>query len=236
MDDRNMIRVLVVEDEPVIATAHCEYLTRLGGFEIVGTAGTAQEALRRAHAAAADGSAVDLVLLDLGLPDASGVDLASALSGTRPVPDIIAITAQRDLDSVRSAMSHGVLLYLIKPFTFAAFSEKIRQYLAYRDALGSGGDAVSQRDVDRALAQLRSADTRRTASKGRAPDTEDAVARAVRDTPGGLTASEVASRIGSSRVTAWRYLERLADDETLTRVTEYGNTGRPQVRYLWRAR
>lgn len=43
----------------------------------------------------------------------------------RPEPDIIAITAQRDLASVRSAMAHGVLLYLLKPFTFAGFQEKI---------------------------------------------------------------------------------------------------------------
>lgn len=231
-----MIRVLVVEDEPLIAAAHADYLSRIGGFHVLAPAATAQEALRRANAAALAGNPVDLVLLDLGLPDASGVALASALSGVRPPPDVIAITAQRDLDSVRSAMSRGVLLYLIKPFTFAAFNEKIRQYLSYRGALTGGGDAVSQRDIDRALAQLRTADNRRTSPTGRSPDTEDAVGRAIRDSAGGLTASEVAGQIGSSRVTAWRYLERLADDGTVGRVTEYGTTGRPQVRYVWRTR
>ncbi|GAB24559.1 putative two-component response regulator [Gordonia polyisoprenivorans NBRC 16320 = JCM 10675] len=231
-----MIRVLVVEDDQVIAAAHVDFLSRIGGFDVVAHAATAQEALRRATAAADGAHPVDLVLLDLGLPDASGISLASALSGIVPSPDIIAITAQRDLDSVRSAMAHGVLLYLIKPFTFAAFGEKIRQYLSYREALTGGGDAVSQRDIDRALANLRTADTRRTAAKGRSPDTEDAVGRAIRDSADGLTASEVAGAIGSSRVTAWRYLERLADDGTVDRVTEYGNTGRPQIRYVWRAR
>jgi response regulator of citrate/malate metabolism len=231
-----MIRVLIVEDDPLIIEAHREFLGRIGGFDIVASVSTAQEALRAATAASGSGAAVDLVLLDLGLPDADGVDLASALSGIRPVPDIIAITARRDLATVRSAMSHGVLLYLLKPFTFAAFAEKIRQYLGYREALTAGEDAVSQRDVDRALAELRTADTRRTAKKGAAPETEDAVGRAVRDSDGGLTASEVAGVLGSSRVTAWRYLERLADDGTVERVTEYGNTGRPQVRYRWRSR
>ncbi|MDL9944671.1 response regulator [Gordonia sp. ABSL11-1] len=231
-----MIRVLIVEDDPLIIEAHREFLGRIGGFDIVASVSTAQEALRAATAASGSGAAVDLVLLDLGLPDADGVDLASALSGIRPVPDIIAITARRDLATVRSAMSHGVLLYLLKPFTFAAFAEKIRQYLGYREALTAGEDAVSQRDVDRALAELRTTDTRRTAKKGAAPETEDAVGRAVRDSDGGLTASEVAGVLGSSRVTAWRYLERLADDGTVERVTEYGNTGRPQVRYRWRSR
>jgi response regulator of citrate/malate metabolism len=124
-----MIRVLIVEDDPLIIEAHREFLGRIGGFDIVASVSTAQEALRAATAASGSGAAVDLVLLDLGLPDADGVDLASALSGIRPVPDIIAITARRDLATVRSAMSHGVLLYLLKPFTFAAFAEKIRQYL-----------------------------------------------------------------------------------------------------------
>ncbi|MFC8316527.1 response regulator [Gordonia sp. NPDC057258] len=226
-----MIRVLIVEDEPVIAEAHRDYLVRLGGFEVVGAVSTAQEALRMATA-----GPVDLVLLDLGLPDAPGVDLASALSGVRPAPDVIAITAQRDLATVRSAMSRGVLLYLLKPFTFAAFREKIEQYLRYREALTGDADAVSQRDVDRALAELRTSDTRRSAKKGAAPQTEDAVSRAVRDSPDGLTASEVARALGSSRVTAWRYLERLADDHVLERDTEYGSAGRPQVRYRWRRR
>lgn len=229
-----MIRVLVVEDEPLIAEAHREYLGRVGGFEIVGTAGTAREAMRIAGEAARSGRPVELVLLDLNLPDARGIDLASALSGIRPEPDIVAITAQRDLASVRGAMSRGVLLYLLKPFTYAAFADKIGQYLRYRDALAGGTDAVSQRDVDNALAELRSAAARRTARAGAAPDTADAVARAVRDSDHGMTASEVAAQLGSSRVTAWRYLERLADDGTVDRQTEYGSAGRPQVRYRWR--
>ena len=56
----------------------------------------------------------------------------------------------------------------------------------------------------------------------------------MRDRADGLTADEAAKLVGVSRVTAWRYLERLADDGTVTRVTEYGKTGRPSTRYQWR--
>ncbi|WP_168702387.1 response regulator [Gordonia paraffinivorans] len=226
-----MIRVLIVEDEPVIAQAHREYLGRIGGFEVVDVVVTAQEAMRVAR-----GGRVDLVLLDLGLPDARGLDLAGALSGVRPAPDMIAITAQRDLQSVRDAMSRGVLLYLLKPFTFAAFREKIEQYLRYRGALAADTDAVSQRDVDRALAELRTGDSRRSTAAGAAAETRDAVGRAVRDSADGLTASEVARAVGTSRVTAWRHLERLAEDRVVDRDTQYGSAGRPQVRYRWRRR
>ena len=135
---------------------------------------------------------------------------------------------------VRAAVAHGVLIYLLKPFTFGAFRDKLERYQRYRDALGGGGDAVSQRDVDAAMAELRAVETRGAAPKGVAPETTDEIARLVRDATEGLSASEVASTLGVSRVTAWRYLERLADDNAVTRTSDYGRAGRPQVRYRWR--
>ncbi|MFW0784596.1 response regulator [Gordonia sp. CPCC 206044] len=231
-----MIRVLIVEDDPVVVQAHREYLRRIGGFEVVAATATVRAALQAVTAQSEAGAAVDLVLLDLGLPDGDGIELASELSSVAAGPDIIAITARRDLSSVRSAMSHGIILYLLKPFSYAGFAEKMRQYLSYRSALEDGGDAVSQRQVDLALAELRSADTRRTAKKGSSPETADAVGRVIRDSEGGLTASEAAAAVGISRVTGWRYLERMADEGTVERLTEYGTAGRPQVRYRWRGR
>ena len=73
---------------------------------------TARDAMRAASEAATTESPVDLVLLDIGLPDASGITLASGLSGLRPAPDIIAITSERDLEMVRAAVGHGALAYL----------------------------------------------------------------------------------------------------------------------------
>ncbi|SIS09369.1 response regulator [Williamsia sterculiae] len=229
-----MIRVLIVEDDTLIASAHASYLERIGGFEVVAQASTAQQAMRAAAGAAATASPIDLTLLDLGLPDASGIDLASALSGIRPEPDIIAITSQRDLAMVRAAVSRGVLLYLLKPFTFAAFRDKMERYQRYRAAVSADAEAVSQRDIDTAIAELRSNDPRPSARKGASPATSDSIARLIRDSADGLTASEVAAALGISRVTGWRHLEALADDGTVARATEYGTTGRPQVRYTWR--
>ena len=230
-----MIRVLVVDDEPIIARSHCAYLERIGGFVIADVAGSGRAAITSARTAATGGSPIDLVLLDIGLPDASGIDIVPYLTSISPAPDVIAITSQRDLDTVRNAASHGVLLYLLKPFTYTAFREKMEQYVRYREALPTGTDAVSQGDIDRAFSQLRSVSSRSTARKGTAPDTADAIARAIRDADDGLTASETAKVVGSSRVTAWRYLEALADDGIVTRITEYGRTGRPHVRYRWKS-
>jgi response regulator of citrate/malate metabolism len=229
-----MITVLIVEDEPLIAEAHRTYLGRLEGFAVAGVAHTARDAMRAASQAAASESPIDLVLLDIGLPDASGIALASGLSGLRPAPDIIAITSERDLEMVRAAVGQGALAYLLKPFTFAAFRDRLERYRRYRQALPAGTDAASQAEVDRALAELRVSADRASAPKGAASETNDEIARAVRDSADGITADEVAKRVGVSRVTAWRYLERLADEGTVTRHTDYGKAGRPKTRYQWR--
>jgi response regulator of citrate/malate metabolism len=229
-----MISVLIVEDEPLIAEAHRTYLGRLSGFSVAGVAHTARDAMRTASEAMATEAPIDLVLLDIGLPDASGIALASGLAGLRPAPDIIAITSERDLEMVRAAVGHGALAYLLKPFTFAAFRDRLERYRRYREALPAGTDAASQAEVDRALAELRVSGDRSVAPKGASPGTNDEIARAVRDSADGITADEVAKQVGVSRVTAWRYLERLAEEGTVTRQTDYGKAGRPKTRYLWR--
>jgi len=229
-----VITVLIVEDEPLIAEAHQTYLGRLEGFSVIAVAHAAREAMRVASEAAATATPVDLVLLDIGLPDASGIALASALSGLRPAPDIITITSERDLEMVRAVSDSGALAYLLKPFTFAAFRDRLERYRRYREALPAGTDAASQAEVDRALAELRVGPDRSVAPKGAASGTNDEIARAVRDSADGVTADEVAKKVGVSRVTAWRYLERLADEGTIGRQTDYGKAGRPKTRYQWR--
>ncbi len=225
------IRVLVVDDEPRIARAHAEFVRRVDGFEVAGIAGTAGAALEEARRSAVAGRPVDLVLADVGLPDRSGLELAADLTGVEPRPDVMVITSARDIGTVRGAMASGAILYLIKPFTFAAFAERLHRYLAFRDALS--GDDVGQREVDAAFAALREAPAAPAVPKGLAPSTLETVTGALRRADGPIGAAEVAARTGVSRVTAWRYLERLADDRLCDRVTEYGGRGRPEVRYRW---
>ncbi|MGW4092552.1 response regulator [Nocardia sp. NPDC004750] len=230
-----MIRVLIVEDEPLIAEAHRAYVERIAGFTPVGVAHTGREAMRAAADAAAEGTPIDLVLMDIGLPDASGLDVAAALTGLAPRPDVIAITSARDLAMVRTAVSHGVVLYLLKPFTFAAFRDKLDRYREFRTALPAGESAISQHDIDRALSALRTPDQRATTPKGVAPQTLDEISRTVRAAEAeGVTAADTATSIGVSRITAWRYLEKLADDGLVVRRSDYGRAGRPKTRYVWK--
>ena len=74
---------------------------------------------------------------------------------------MIAVTSARDADVVRHAVAQGVMLYLLKPFTFAAFRAKLEQYAAYRAELDQAPAEFVQDEVDRLLGSLRGARQRR---------------------------------------------------------------------------
>jgi response regulator of citrate/malate metabolism len=124
-----------------------------------------------------------------------------------------------------------VVLYLLKPFTFATFRDKLAQYAAYRDRLAAAPAEIVQDEVDRMFGSLRPSGA--PAPKGMSSETLRDVTAALRDAGAGLSATEVATIVGASRVTVRRYLERLADDGLAERRPRYGGSGRPEVEYRW---
>lgn len=218
-----MIRTLVVQDERVAAEAHAQYVRDVPGFEAVAVAMSAQDAARalREHP-------VDLVPLDMHLPDGHGLDLLRRLRAAGSRVDVVAVTSARDVEVVRDAVAQGVVGYLIKPFAFGALRERLHAYRAFHERLQESDD-LDQRDVDRMLETLRPA-ARSALPKGLGSETlaqvQDVLAQ-----HGAASASEVGERLGSSRVTARRYLEHLAETGEVERVTRLGRAGRPEVEY-----
>jgi response regulator of citrate/malate metabolism len=223
------VRVLVVEDEALAAEAHAAYVDRVPGFELAGVARSAGEAARFLESDAK----VDLVLLDMHLPDGHGLGLLQRLRAQGRLVDVVAVTSARDAEVVRHAVAQGVVLYLLKPFSFATFRAKLEQYAVYRDGLAAATPRLAQDEVDRLLDSLRASAGAPELPKGLSPETLRAVSEAVRGTAGGLSASEVAAVVGASRVTVRRYLEHLADAGLAVRRPRYGGGGRPEVEYRW---
>ncbi len=218
------VRVLVVEDDALAAEAHATYVGRVAGFEVAGVVRSAGEAAR-----ALERGGVDLVLLDMHLPDGHGLGLLQRLRAAGDLVDVIAVTAARETDVVRHAVAHGVVLYLLKPFTFATFRQRLEQYADYRSRLAASAGEVAQDDVDRLLGSLRPSAP--DLPKGMSAETLRLVADALRGGAGPMSASEVATVVGASRVTVRRYLEHLADAGVLERRQRYGGGGRPEVEY-----
>jgi response regulator of citrate/malate metabolism len=221
--------VLVVEDEELAAEAHAAYTARVEGFEVAGVARSAAEAARFL----AGDPGVDLMLLDMHLPDGHGLGLLQKLRAAGQLCDVIAVTSARDVDVVRHAVTQGVVLYLLKPFTFETFRTKLEQYAAYRAELAATSPRVAQDEVDRLIATLRQSPGGGL-PKGMSAETMREVTAALRAAGRPLSATEASELVGTSRVTARRYLEHLADTGQVERHQRYGGGGRPEVEYRWR--
>jgi response regulator of citrate/malate metabolism len=220
-----MIEVLIVEDDPVAAEAHRTYVERVAGFAVAGVVHSGADALRFCERAT-----VDVVLLDFYLPDTHGLTVCRALrAGGRDV-DVIAVTSARDLAVIRSAVSVGVVQYLLKPFTFASLRDKLDRYARFREQTVGAGEVSGQADVDGMLATLRTPD-HRAVPKGMSGETLQAVTDVLNAASDGLSAAAAADLTGVSRVTARRYLEDLAQNGLAHRKPHYGQVGRPEVRF-----
>ncbi len=223
-----MIRVLVVDDDFMVARIHVGFVERVEGFEVVGVA--------HSGADAADAVATlrpDLLLLDLYLPDRFGLDLLADLR-TLPQPcDAIVITAAKEGDSVRAAVRLGVADYVLKPFGFADLEERLQRY-AERRRLLDGTQVTGQDDVDRVFVRAAGATGAMVAlPKGMSAETALLAQDALRAAEGTLSATEVADVVGISRVSARRYLEHFVTTGSADVRLRYGATGRPERRYRW---
>lgn len=220
-----MIRTLVVDDDYRVADLHCAYVERVGGFEVAGRAHNGAAALE-----SVDQLCPDLVLLDIYLPDMSGLEVLQRLrEDDHPPVDVIAITAARDVDALRTAMRGGVIHYLIKPFLFPAFEEKLLSYAAARERMARLGHA-EQGDVDRIFGALRTV-RGEGLPKGLSDSTLELIVQALGRSASGLPASAVADEAGLSRVTARRYLDHLCQLGRVELTMRYGAPGRPEHRY-----
>jgi response regulator of citrate/malate metabolism len=220
-----VIRTLIVDDDPMTASIHRSYVERVAEFTVVAEVHTGANALATARA-----GGVDLVLLDIYLPDMSGLDVLRKLrEGDDPQIDVIAVTAAKDVDTLRTAIHGGVIHYLVKPFFFDTLRERLEAYAALRKRLDRLREP-EQADIDHVFSLLRS-QGRHSLPKGVSAPTLTLIVDALRAAPSEMTANEIADLTGVSRGTARRYLEYLVATGAGELSLRYGATGRPEHLY-----
>ena len=218
-----MIRVVLVEDEPMVAELNRIYVERVADFKVVASARSAEEGLQ-----ALQSQPVDLLLLDIGM------DLMAEIRRLSLDVDVIFVTAARDAKTIGKALKLGAVDYLIKPFEFERLQQALEGYRRTHRMVHTK-QSLSQTELDAAMSRRpREAPGEAGLPKGLDRATLTRICRAILDLPADtpwFSSEELASQVGISRVSVRKYLEFLCGRKVLRMEPSYGGMGRPVHRF-----
>ncbi|WP_054939662.1 response regulator [Paenibacillus ihuae] len=222
------IKVLIVEDDPMVAKFNRHYLEQVEGFEFAGWASTGEAAVEMLAA-----QAIDLVLLDIYMPRTSGLQLLSTLREKGSMVDIIVISAASDKASIRKALQLGAVDYLIKPFEFARFQAALS---AYREdyTLLKQQEPLSQQQLDKLLRHPLGTEEDKPAAlpKGLSEGTLESIWNTIQQLQRPTFSTEdITEDAPISRISVRKYLAFLKDAGVLDMEISYGAVGRPVYMY-----
>ena len=220
-----MYKVLIVEDDPMVAMINEQYVRRNKQFEIAGVCRDGKAALEFLEQ-----QTVDLLILDVFMPQMDGFETLRQIRKRQIPVDVIMVTAANERESLEEALHLGIVDYLIKPFTFERFRLALDKYIAHTDAL-KDLDTLNQKSIDFIIdsGRRKSADIH---PKGIQDATLQCIISHLRSNPDSwLTGDEIAEQVSLTSVTVRRYLSYLTDAGIVTGQMNYSTGGRPCMRY-----
>ncbi|MCD8917233.1 response regulator [Staphylococcus gallinarum] len=225
-----MIRVLIVEDDPMVAQLNKQFIEKVEGYDLVDITHNVKDAI-----SVIETQPIDLVLLDVYMPDENGLTLLTYIREHHYKIDAILITAASDADKIQTAMRYGAIDYLIKPFEFERFKQSLLQY-KHKHQFFNENQSFDQSTLDSRLFNKSETKSDGTATlpKGLTKGTLQAIIDKVNHS-GKQTFStdEIAEIADVSRVSVRKYLKFLADINVLEESLTYG-IGRPVYQYKFR--
>lgn len=225
-----LIKVMIIEDDPMVALLNRQYVERMEGFTVIGHAADTVEAHALLTAAG-----VDLLLLDIHMPGMNGLDFLRQLREEKKDLDVILITAASKISQIQQALRLGAIDYLIKPFEFSRFQEALLQYQNHFYGLHDG-NKVNQQELDRMFRKKREATQEpaslRAVPKGLTKTTLKKIFEVILQIEADTFSTEEIAEISHiSRVSVRKYLKFLTEIGYLEENLIYG-IGRPIYRYL----
>ncbi|WP_075808065.1 response regulator [Clostridium perfringens] len=216
-------KILIVEDDPMVALINKRFLENMGFKDILGPVQTEEEIIK-----VLDKENIDLILLDVYLPKKNGIDILKSLRYKKYLTDVIMITAANSVEEVKRAFAYGVTDYLVKPFEFARFEEAINKYKQKNNLLNKR-EALSQQDID---VISKSLEEKIELPKGLNQKTLDRIMEFLKENQGKVwTLREIAYELKISNVTIKKYMDYLEDVKKVNVTLTSGNVGRPEYKY-----
>lgn len=219
------LTVFIVEDDPMVLDVNKSFLQRLSGFELVGEAMTGEDAFTKIKKIKPN-----LILLDMFLPDMTGLQLFLKLRSERIPADIIMITAARDSPTVQEFIRLGAIDYLIKPFRFERFQQALQKYHRQNKNLPIS-NSLMQEDIDQWLGHQ---SEELHLPKGLNEMTMKQISDGLILIKEPVTSEQLAQTVGMARVTVRKYLDFLAEKGKVQIDLKYGTVGRPTKYYSFK--
>lgn len=220
-----LIKVLIVEDDPMVAKFNKQYLSQINGFEVVEIAACFKDAIEILQ-----NIEINLILLDIFMPDINGLKLLEHLRKTNKEVDVIIVSAASDMYTIKKAFQYGVVDYLIKPFEFERFNEALCLYRE-KQSFMKNNNAINQKELDQHILNKEQPIINQL-PKGIDKNTLKKTWTSIQAMNSqSFSTEEIAKILGISRVSMRKYLNFLLEKEILSMNTEYGAVGRPIYKY-----
>lgn len=223
-----MYKVIIVEDDPMVASINQQYLERNQNLKIVGQFRNGQEALEYLESTGAD-----LAVVDYYMPIMDGLEFVRKCHERNIKTDVIIVTAANTAQDISEFLQLGIVDYLVKPFTYERFQKAIDKYL-YRKNLAKQDKTLDQAEIDRLLSQnqdIKPAE-KVVLEKGLQEQTLERIRTYLEEHKGVLMSSnEIASEVNLSRITVRRYMNYLVENREIISQIDYSTGGRPSIKY-----
>lgn len=220
-----MYKVLIVEDDPMVAMINEQYINRNKQFYVVGKCTDGSSALEFLK-----NNDVDLIILDVYMPYTDGFEALRQIRQNQISVDAIMVTAANDRESLEKALHLGIVDYLVKPFTFERFRMALDKFIAQTDALKDLG-TLNQKNIDYIIDNSRKKGDE-LHPKGIQQKTLDLILEHLRENDHKwLTGDDIAKKVGLTSVTVRRYMNYLAETGMVLGEMNYETGGRPCMLY-----
>lgn len=220
-----MSKVLIVEDDPMVAQINKSYIESIGGFEVVNILKNGKEALDFL-----DENHIDLIILDVYMPRLDGISFLIEMHKRLITCDVVMVTSAKEIDTIQEAIELGVIDYLIKPFEYERLKKSLENYKSRKSLFKIKG-TISQRDIDNVIIGINPSEE--TLPKGLNKITRDRILLFMDSNKlEAISSIEIADGLGVSQVTVRRYMNYLEKIGFIRRESEYGSLGRPSYRYI----
>lgn len=224
-----MYRVIIVEDDPMVADIDRQYVEMNNAFQVVKICKNGSDGLEYLKH-----NDVDLIILDYYTPNMNGTEFVDHLHAMGKTPTIIMVTSANDTCIVQGLLARGVLDYLVKPFQYSRFHQALERFVRAEQLLVDDVKNLDQGSIDR-LVQRNSASQAINSSqlaKGLNAGTLNRIRQFFAEHPDeNFTSEQVSEHLRLSRITIRRYVSFMADENEITSSIDYQTGGRPAILY-----